>query len=591
MSVFPAPTATRRQATGKLSLRGLTLEHLLYASALGLALWVRLLNLGAAPLSDAEAGWAMQALHLAQRASASGGASGYAAPGYWALTGSLIALFGSTTFLARLLPALAGALLALAPVFFRDTLGRRAALILAFGLAIDPGLAAVSRRADGPVMALSFGLLAFGLWRARRPITAGLLAGLALLSGPAFLQGALGLALAGVVAVMIGGYEAVRPWLPPSLDGRPPAMQRVALFSAGAAVLLASTLFFSAPQGLGAWLDMIPAYFRGWAASSSVHPLLPLAALVFYQPLALIFGAIGAVQGLTSEGRSSQALLPLLWAASALLLALLYPARQAADAAWALLPLWALAALALDRLWPEEGFSIVTLAHGALVFLLLGLFWFTLAALNRALPGASEPAVRLAVLAGVALLIGLVTLLVALGWSWETGRNGLLVGLMAGLAVYLISALWGASQVRPGQPQELWTQPPAPGQAGLLVNTLETLSARTTGFPDDIDIVSTVDAPSLRWALRNIKGARFVDVLDAAEQPSAAITAQDQQTPALAAAYAGQDFTWWVRPAWPGALPQDLAAWFTYRDAPVQEDQVILWVRGDLFPGNEAAQP
>ena len=65
--------------------------------------------------------------------------------------------------------------------------------MLAFWLAVDPGLVIVSRQVNGPMMALSFSLLALGLWHAHRTAWAGIFAGLALLSGPAFWQGALGL--------------------------------------------------------------------------------------------------------------------------------------------------------------------------------------------------------------------------------------------------------------------------------------------------------------------------------------------------------------------------------------------------------------
>jgi predicted membrane-bound mannosyltransferase len=88
-------------------------------------------------------------------------------PAYIFLTGSTFAVFGSSDFTARLWPALLGGCLVLLPFFFRRPLGRLAALVCAFGLALDPGLVAVSRQAGGPMLAVSFLLLALGLAYAR----------------------------------------------------------------------------------------------------------------------------------------------------------------------------------------------------------------------------------------------------------------------------------------------------------------------------------------------------------------------------------------------------------------------------------------
>ncbi len=43
-----------------------TLEHAFYALALAIAFGLRFVHLGALPLSDFEADWALQALHITQ---------------------------------------------------------------------------------------------------------------------------------------------------------------------------------------------------------------------------------------------------------------------------------------------------------------------------------------------------------------------------------------------------------------------------------------------------------------------------------------------------------------------------------------------
>jgi len=575
----------------------LTIETTLYAVALALALLLRLLNLGAAPLNELEASHALHALSLLRPGTAV--LAGYdettiasqaaAQPGYAALAALAFALLGDGNFQARLWPALAGSLLVLLPVCFRRELGRKAALVMAFGLAVDPGLVIVSRQAGGTMLALAFTLLAAGLWRQRRPLFAGLLAGLAALCGPAFLQGALMLALAWAIIRLIQRRPAYREenlTAPPSS-----ADWRTALLAAAAALLAGSSLFSLRPQGIASTFDAITAYLSGWAAPYSTSAVGLLAILMVFEPFVLIFATASVVRWTIrwSQGEEEgpfPLLLPLLWAALALLLSLLYPARQSADLVWSIVPLWAVAAAGLAHYLPEERPDAIALLQAALVFILAALFWSTLVATDQLISASDLPigTLRVAILGGLLALGALTTALVALGWTWESSRNGLVWGLTAAFAVYSTAALWGAAQLRPNQPQELWGRPPAPGQVDLLASTLRDLSNRTRGIPDEIEVVSAVDAPSLRWALRSFHNARFSAHVMPDEQPAVIIANRDSETPALASAYRGQDFAWWLRPAWSGLLPDNTVAWLTFRQAPLASEYVILWARSDLFP-------
>src|SRR4030066_2478904 len=140
--------------------RQFSTEFLIYILAFFIALGFRPFQLGVAPLSDIEAGWALQALGLAHGEAAALGAQ----PAYILLTSPLFSIFGDSNFLARFFPALAGSLIIWLPYFFRDWMGdsgwlHRAGLIMAFGLAIDPGLVSLSRQAGSLVPPTSFTLL------------------------------------------------------------------------------------------------------------------------------------------------------------------------------------------------------------------------------------------------------------------------------------------------------------------------------------------------------------------------------------------------------------------------------------------------
>src|SRR5215813_13992613 len=111
-------------------------EGWLYGLAFLIALGFRIIQLGASPLTDSEATLALQALHIAQGNAPLLGPQ----PGYILLTSILFSVIKSTNFMARFIPAIVGSTIVFVPYFFRDKLKQLPALILAFLLAIDPGL-------------------------------------------------------------------------------------------------------------------------------------------------------------------------------------------------------------------------------------------------------------------------------------------------------------------------------------------------------------------------------------------------------------------------------------------------------------------
>jgi hypothetical protein len=565
----------------------ITFEKALIALILFLAVGVRLFNLGRMPLSDGEASWALQSMSIARGAPVEIGPQ----PGEVTLTGLAFILFGGSNFMARLYSAIAGSLLVATPLFFRRRLGSLAVLILMTGLALDPGLVVMSRTAGGPMGAIGFGTLALALAYARQPLLAGVAAGLALLSGPAVIAWLISLGLAwGFTALLhrspaeAGENVEVDPsWL----HGKD---WPVFLISALATLLLAGTLFLRVPQGLSAWMSALPAYLRGWVNPSGTPALRLVVALLVYQPLASIFGLLGIVSGWLRRDRLVHFLS--LWFAFSLLLSVIYPGRQMGDLVWSLLPLWALAAWELAHLL--GGFSgnrWVPFAQALVVFILLVLFWLNLLGLAGTIIDLQASAMRLGLLAGLLGLIAILSLLVGMGWSWDAARMGFVCGICAALGLYGLSALWHASQLRvPGQ-YELWQPVPEARNSDLLIGTIEDLSEWNTGLTDEIDLTLADQSPSLRWELRKMKKlvdipADQVDVISGT--PSLVIARLLDQTPRLAETYRGQDFGWWVSPAWQGALPPDFLRWVTTHQAPLQLDQVIVWARSDLFPGESA---
>ncbi|MDX1378558.1 MAG: hypothetical protein R3307_06900, partial [Anaerolineales bacterium] len=166
-------------------------EGWLYWLAFLIALGLRLIQLGSTPLTDSESQLALQALNIARGQEALLGPQ----PAYILFTSLLFLIIESTNFMARFIPAIVGSLLVFTPLFFRDRLKPRPALILALLFAFDPGLTALSRQASGTILAVTFLLFAWGIWRHGSAIPAGIFAGLALLSGPSIWSGLLMLGL------------------------------------------------------------------------------------------------------------------------------------------------------------------------------------------------------------------------------------------------------------------------------------------------------------------------------------------------------------------------------------------------------------
>jgi hypothetical protein len=572
-----------------ISLNRLTLEHTLYLLALALALFVRFLHLGAAPLSDFEAAWALQA-----RTAALGEASAVGPnPAYILLTSFLFYLFGITNFLARFWPVLAVSLLVLFPISLRASIGKTAALILAFGLALDPGLTAVSRFAGGPGMALGFSFLALAALMIRKPIIAGTLGGLALLSGSFVIHGILILLLTWLLVTV---FDRAGLWKFQVYDGSDNGSEekstglKKSAYSLIATVFLLGTLFFWIPQGISGIAAIIPAYLSSWFQPAEIPFSRLLAALFVYQPLIVIFGLLGIIRSWRYAG--NQALLGKwmsFWVLSFLLIALVYPGRQVWDLSWILVPLVGLAALEIAHLIalrPHQHSRWISITQAVFIFTLLVFSWIQLSAVGtvRTYEIYHELPTFLLMILGAVIMIGLTSLLVGLGWSLRTAQLGFMWGVGAALFLYTLSALWGPAHLRMNRAVELWNPLPGTGQAHLLQSTLNELSAWNTGYTHTLDVVSLADSPSLRWFLFNWE-TRFLIDIPVAELPPAIVAFEDHENPALAAAYRGQSFVWSEYPDWQGGLPQNWPRWLTNRDAPHLETRLILWVRSDLFPG------
>ncbi len=570
-----------------MNLKKITFEGVLFALAILLAFYLRFMSLGSLPLSDAEAIPALQALDLVKGAHPIIGAQA----GYVILTSLLFFLFETSGFIARFWPALFGSLIVLAPILLRSKIGREAAVVLAFGLALDPGLVSLSRVAGGPMLAVAAAVLALAFWLTGRPVWGGIFAGFALMGGPEFWMGAAGLAIAyglyrwqtsDAQAPAVGDESAKaekddevpvpqsqRPWTP-------------ALIAALATVLAGGTLFFTVPAGLSAAASGFPAFFKGWIQSSGLPILLLPAALLSYEPLALVFGIW---RGFSPRDELDRFLR--IWVLVALLLALAYPGRQTADLAWTLLPLWLLAARQLGEYLslPEDN-RLTAVLYTAFVIGSLIYTWMNVVGIGNPASAIVDETHWIAV-GGALLLLVLASLLVAWGWSREAVSHGAVWGLSLALLQFTFAATWNGAHLRGKTSAEMWAPEPVTDQSRLMAQVLSDLSQWKTGQVDSIDVmVSGITSPALRWDLRAYKHTTFADRLPPGVQTAIVITPLEDQ-PSLSAAYRGESFVWYSTPDWTSLFPTDWLSWLTFRQIQSQDTKLIMWARTDVFPGGQ----
>jgi hypothetical protein len=556
-------------------------EGWLYALAFLFALILRFTQLGIMPLTDAEAAPAIQALHIAQGLKPALDPH----PLYILSTSVLFFIYGGgTDFLARFLPALMGGLFVFAPLLFADRIKPRVSLILAFFIALDPGLVALSRQIASPILAIAFLLFAWGFYNQNKASFAGFFAALALLSGPSIWNGILGLVITWAILQVL---QRLSKPVETEADSQTTNRQqttfdfRLSIISLAATLLTAGTLFFIAPNGLSAALASIPAFITGGLAVSNVPAGRLLFSLLIYQPLGILLAILAMVRGWRT---GSSRIIPLsIWFFIALLSAVLPPFRQMADLAWVLIPLWVMAALELVRnvdVFVEERSEVAGVAF--LTAFIWTFAWLDFSGLNVLPVESREYVMRVWLLIGSLFLLVMSLLLVAAGWSIRIARIGGIWGVAFALGILGLGGAFGAAGLRGQTFPELWWLPQTPVHARLLESTIS--DASEWGLGDDHAAAVTilgVDSPALEWVLRE-RQVFVVKALDASSTPEIVITPL-QDNPVLSSAYRGQDFAWRQTPLWDITLPRDWVRWLALREMPQSGETIILWARDDLF--------
>ena len=556
-----------------------TLHILLLFGALALALSLRMIRLGADPLSNSEAEIALEALSAARSESYVVGAF----PALVGLTGLDFFIFNSGDFLARFWPAVFGALIVLVPFIFRERMGLVNATAVSFILAIAPEMVGPSRLIGTPMMAMVCLLLGLAFFYRRNPLFMGVFFALGLMSGPGFWFGALLLALSFIVSDVLfhTGHlftsqvieKKTRFWLIFSL-------------SFGLAILVVGSGFFRSPQGLSGVFAGLVQFATGIFHPPSISVSLRLISIAAYAGGAAALGIWGLARGVIQQNKLDQFLA--VWVVLGLLFFLVYPGSEPVYLPWVSLPLWFLAVRAFVSTWrfPEKS-RLVVIGMGVLVVAASAFMLLALRALIRpGLTQAQQTNTFIALIGGAVLLVAVV-LLINFGW----GEKAALSGLFSGMAVVIVAGLMAvsvnSSSLSTDRSYELWSADQHRVTTEWLQLSIDRVLEWNRVRDNPVEIaIADFDQPAMRWALRNYGAVDFVPYLAPASQPGMLIT-DVQALPEISSAYRGQDLVWSNEVLWQEMTAYQFLEWSITRSAPTQEKRLILWVRTDLMPDEQ----
>jgi uncharacterized protein (TIGR03663 family) len=570
----------------------LTVEVAFYLIITLIAVGLRLYKLDGRPMQAPEAAQALAAWRSAQGLP-QGAVLGQHSPILFTSNMFLFALFGANDFLARLVPALSGVLLVIAPYFLRQRLGRMGALVASFLLALSPSVLFFSRYLGGEIIvaacALSMTWGLFGYLDQRQPRYLYVIAvalGLALSAGAGTYTFVFVVVTFALVLALVNRFSSPSEYWQSISDAWQTARGQNGLLRDCAVLLvlifvLVCTGLLLHLSGLQDGIDLFPAWLSAFPPQVGGHPwYYHLQLLIVYEPLILVFGLAAVVYLL--KQRDLFSLFLAYWTTVAFLIYLVAGGRGSGDVLLIVLPLALLAGAFIGRLldellgrgsWMPEGlFAAVACA----IIVHLGL------QLGGYASRASRNYLFLALAAGF-VLIGLFVLCWISSGREPTLRAGGLVLLLV-LTVVTVSTSCYLNYRRSSDPREIMVGSPTSRDLFDLVETVKVVSSREG---DSRAIAMTVHqgtGPALAWYLRDFDNVEFVAQLGPSVDTPVVIAPAEEQEPTLGANYSGQDFA--LTSSWKlqGLSGSDLVEWLFYRRAPtpVQTGNVVLWVKQEL---------
>lgn len=563
-----------------------SVELLAWIAIGAVAIGIRGLNLDGAPLQPNESAIALDSWKIVQRT----GLTIAPSPLLIYANALIVLVLGATDVTVRLLPMVAGSLVALSPLAFRSRIGRLGALIAGITVATSPTLIVASRQVDSTMVSLALAIALVILLTSGEPgrsptrlsLAAGVLA-LLLMSGPTAFS--LLIILGGFALIVSrrgaeSGKDAVEPPPAPSVVAGQwwgsdsaritVAAARAALVTGGLVYLIAATGFGTNPIGIG---DAIAGPLNVWrSALLGNGPLgidtIPLLALG-YEPVAVVFGAVGIVIALGRKLRFEEFLV--WWTVVG---TSLYAIATGVYPTWFAIPLTSLAFLA-----GVAGEEMARSTHGIKswqpigLFVVLGLSFLasTVIALgNVSLP---EPNVPTAILVLPVFACAILVISFLSQWGWPTTRVAVgVVGIvtLVGLNVHAATLLNPGASLSPAEVSVgTATSPDVRTMARDVSVVLDELqiARQVEGRPvtDTVQITEPFADPLL-WYLRQSHQIEVVSSVD----DTAAIAIVSQPTKPPRGSYAGVLYQIARSAPLPGLDFKEIVRWWLYRQPPAE---------------------
>ncbi len=547
-----------------------TYFHVLYAGVVLLALGLRVIFTADWVLSEKEASLAVVATSSSQTI-------------YQVWTGLLFQLFGTSNFLARLWPILFGTAFVFAPLLLRKQLGDTVSFLMAVGLAIDPGLLALSKQAGPEIIALAafFTLLLF-IWQ-KQWTYAGIALAIGLLSGAYFWIGSF------ILLLCLAIYSfPLRRSTEENLQDFDAAFikqffseiyWKAVLTSFGFTILLAGTFFLTQPKALAGLTSGIIDFFQRqnqgiYAISFSVEMIGFFAA---YLPI-LVLGLIG----LRSVSKSWQSFI-LTWMFIGFLLIMLLPGRQLADTIWLIIPLYIPAAVFLSnfKLHSTEEPMLI-----GVVVSILGVFViYFLYSLTQYLPNSmiiqEDSQTNVYLLSAVISFVILLLILVVLAWGWSIAISLDAVRLLSlGFVIFamLISGLKSAG-FDSVPSQLMWFQTQYFEDSDIFHKSITQLDLNRLEKLAPLKIeLQNISTNSLLWELRNYDLMIKSSITMNEEIPADVIITDANSAPYVTENRTGQDFVYQKSAAWSLMSFPEWFRWILYQEPLYNNSQIVIWM-------------
>ena len=545
-----------------------------------IGLCLRLVSLASIPFSAGEAQAAWQALLVARDLPSETAVNA----AYQGLTASTFALMQANAFWARFWPAMAGASLALIPLFWRRRLSPFLTLGIAFALALDPILFILSRQAGNAIFVLAGLVWALSFFIAGKPVGVGVALAVALLGGP-WAWAVLLLLLIALGIVYLINKAALNEFASALLNVCPlrKSPTKFAL-SFVLTLLLLATSFGLDPAGISGIAGGLSAFLQEGFLNSQFPAWASIYRWAAYSICPLILSVVAAVHAWRDGAKAKKALS--LLTMFLLLGAVLFANLGTGGLAFVQLPIWILALSEIERLMkstsdqPRVSLYVFIFSLVLCVYLAISLKSFL-----NAFPG-TLAFTQQGLAFGLGLvLLGLVYLFTGLGWSFQAAGKGVALALTLVLLVSSLSLTLSSTVNKAKQAALIWSDSPILDSADEISKVLHEYERLNTFEPETASVaILDPNYSGYAWIFRDF-GRVDMPLALSESQSSEIILSHPEWQLKPDQPYRGMDLVASRQITWDTLTPMDLVKGVFTHTLTTNPNMAIFWIREDLFTG------